>query len=251
MNLTDKRIVITGGARGLGYAVAETLAGNGARVGLIDLDEATLVDALGRLPGEGHAATVANVADEDAVEAAFEQLEQSLGGIDGLVNNAGVTRDALLVKTRDGKVVDRMSLEVWEQVIDANLTGVFLCGREAAMRMIRAGNPGVIVNISSISRAGNFGQTNYAASKAGVAALTVTWAKELARHGIRAVSVSPGFADTEILESMPDKAVERITAQIPAGRLAQPDEIAAAVRFAFENDYFNGRDLAVDGGLRL
>ncbi|MDT8448699.1 MAG: SDR family oxidoreductase [Wenzhouxiangellaceae bacterium] len=251
MNLTDKRIVITGGARGLGYAMAVTLAENGARVGLIDLDEATLVDALGRLPGEGHAATVANVADEDAVEAAFEQLEQSLGGIDGLVNNAGVTRDALLVKARDGKVIDRMSLEAWQQVIDVNLTGVFLCGREAATRMIRAGNPGVIVNISSISRAGNFGQTNYAASKAGVAALTVTWAKELARHGIRAVSVSPGFADTGILEAMPDKAVERITAQIPAGRLAQPDEIAATVRFAFENDYVNGRDLAVDGGLRL
>lgn len=251
MDLQRKPIVITGAARGLGFAMATELAAAGARLGLIDVENGTLVEALGRLPGDGHAIAVADVSDEAAVEAAFDQLEPALGGVQGLINNAGITRDGLLIKAKDGEVVDRMSLERWREVIDVNLTGAFLCGREAATRMIRGGRPGVIINISSISRAGNFGQSNYAAAKAGVAAMTVTWAKELARHDIRVASISPGFAATELVAAMPEPAIERITSQIPLQRLAEPAEIAATARFIFENDYVSGRDFAIDGALRL
>ena len=251
MQIEGSRIVITGAARGLGLAMATNLAAAGARIGLIDLDDEAIEAARRSLAGEGHAAVTANVADEAAVQSAFDQLEDALGGIDALVNNAGVTRDALLVKARDGQIESRMSLTEWQQVIDVNLTGVFLCGREAATRMIQAGHPGVIINIASISRAGNFGQSNYSAAKAGVAALTVTWAGELARYGIRSASVSPGFTRTELVAAMPEKAINRITDRIPASRLAEPEEMAATVRFILENDYVNGRDFAVDGGLRL
>ncbi len=251
MELADKSIFITGAARGLGLAMARQLAEAGARIGLIDVDADALARALEQLPGGGHASAVADVADEAAVEIAFEQLEQSLGGVDGLINNAGITRDGLLIKSRDGEIVDRMSLDQWRQVLDVNLTGVFLCGREAAARMLRGRRAGVIINISSISRAGNFGQSNYAAAKAGVAAMTVTWARELARHGIRVASISPGFTATELVAAMPEHAIERITAQIPARRLAEPEEIASTARFIFENDYVSGRDFAIDGGLRL
>jgi len=251
MQLDNKHIVITGAARGLGQAMAGELAAAGARIGLIDTDEAALAAAVATLPGRGHATTVADVSDEAAVKAAFDALEQAVGPVDGLINNAGITRDALLIKARDGSIVDRMSLEAWKRVLDVNLTGVFLCGREAAGRMVEGGTKGVIINISSISRAGNFGQSNYAAAKAGVAAMTVTWAKELARHGLRVASISPGFVATELVASMPEKAVERITKSVPLGRLGEPAEIAATARFIFENDYVSGRDFAVDGALRL
>jgi len=251
MQLESGRIVITGAARGLGAAMAMTLARAGACLGLVDLEAEALDRALHELPGRGHVAAAADVSDEAGVVRAFDTMTEAMGGIDALIANAGMTRDALLVKARDGRSTDRMSLAAWQAVVDVNLTGVFLCGREAAARMIAAGRGGVIVNIASISRHGNFGQSNYAATKAGVAAMTVTWAQELARHGIRAVSVSPGFANTELVRQMPEKAIDRITARIPAARLAEPDEIAHAVCFVLENDYVNGRDIAVDGGLRL
>ena len=251
MKLDDSTIVITGAARGLGAAMARELAQAGARIALIDLQSDLLFKTRDSLPGAGHHAVVASVSDEQQVEAAFDEIQQHCGSIDALINNAGITRDGLLVKASNGQIEDRMSLEQWQQVIDVNLTGVFLCGRAAAERMIRAALPGVIINIASISRDGNFGQTNYSAAKAGNAAMAVTWAKELARYGIRAASVSPGFTATEMVSAMPDKAIARITATIPARRLAEPSEIAATVRFIIENDYVSGRDFAVDGGLRL
>lgn len=251
MKLEESTIVITGAARGLGAAMARQLAEAGARIGLIDLQSDLLFQTRDSLPGEGHHAVVASVADEQQVDAAFEEIESRLGPINGLVNNAGITRDGLLVKVKDGAVVDRMSFQQWQQVIDVNLTGVFLCGRAAAERMIRGGRRGVIINISSISRDGNFGQTNYTAAKAGTAAMTVTWAKELARYGIRTASVSPGFTATEMVQAMPDKAIAKITSSIPSARLAEPQEIASTIRFIIENDYVNGRDFAIDGGLRL
>ncbi len=251
MRLEGSNIVITGAARGLGLAMASDLAAQGARIGLIDLDADALENARNSLPGHQHHAVTANVSDEGEVESAFEQLDQALGGIDALINNAGITRDGLLVKARDGQIESRMSLKQWQQVIDVNLTGVFLCGREAATLMIKGKRPGVIINISSISRAGNFGQSNYSAAKAGVVAMTVTWAAELARYGIRCATISPGFTRTELVAAMPEKAINRITDQIPAERLAEPEEMAATARFILENDYINGRDFAVDGGLRL
>src|SRR5215475_351317 len=194
---------------------------------------------------------VANVTSEESVVATLDQVVREFGRLDGLINNAGIVRDAMLVKVKDGQVVGKMSLEQWQEVIDVNLTGVFLCAREAAQRMIGQRGGGVIVNISSISRAGNAGQTNYSAAKAGVAAMTVVWAKELARYGIRVGAVAPGFIRTPMVAGMKPDALARMTAPIPLGRLGEPEEIAHAVGFIFENDLFTGRCLEVDAGLRM
>ena len=192
-----------------------------------------------------------NVADEAEVGDAMTRVASDFGRLDGLVNNAGIVRDGLLVKVKEGAVVGSMSLDQWNAVIGVNLTGVFLCGREAAKHMIERGNGGVIVNISSISRHGNAGQTNYSAAKAGVESMAVVWAKELARYGIRAGSVAPGFTRTEILTSMRPEVLEKMTAPVPLKRLGLPEEIAQAVVFIFQNDFFTGRCLEIDGGLRL
>jgi 3-oxoacyl-[acyl-carrier protein] reductase len=253
MDLKDKIIVITGAARGLGAAMAKRFAAKGCKLALVDLDAASINNTVSACESSASAvkAYAANVADEDQVIKLFQQIVADLGGLDGLVNNAGITRDALLVKYKDGKVVSRMSLEQWQSVIDVNLTGVFLCGREAAEHMIKLHSKGVIVNISSISRAGNMGQTNYSATKAGVQAMAVTWGKELARYGIRTGSVAPGFINTEMVAGMKPEAREKLTAGIPLKRMGEPDEIANAVEFIFDNDYFTGRIIEVDGLLRL
>ncbi len=252
MDLRNKVIVITGAARGLGAAMAKRLAQQGARLALVDLDAASIAAAASACEGAADVRTYgANVADEAQVEALFAQVVSDFGALDGLVNNAGITRDALLIKYKDGELVDKMSLKDWQAVIDVNLTGVFLCGREAAAHMAALGNGGVIVNISSISRAGNVGQSNYSATKSGVEAMAVTWAKELARHGIRTGAVAPGFINTEMVAAMPDNAKEKIAGMVPLRRMGEPDEIAQAVQFIFENDYFSGRLIEVDGALRL
>jgi len=144
-----------------------------------------------------------------------------------------------------------MSLQQWQSVIDVNLTGVFLCGREAAAKMIQTEMRGCIINISSVSRHGNMGQTNYSASKAGVESMAVVWAKELARYGIRAASIAPGFIGTEMVQSMKPEALEKIQSTLPLGTIGEPDQIACAVEFIFENDYISGRCIEVDGALRI
>nr|WP_299240222.1 SDR family oxidoreductase [uncultured Halomonas sp.] len=253
MHISNKVIAITGGAQGLGLAMARMLGERGARIALIDMDAARLDQAISAL-ADSHVqaqAFVANVAEEPSVVDVFADIREKLGPVAGLVNNAGITRDGLLVKAKDGEVVSTMSLEQWQRVIDVNLTGVFLCGREAASQMIATGTQGVIVNISSISRAGNMGQSNYAAAKAGVAALTVTWAKELARYGIRVGAVAPGFIETEMTASMRPEILEKITKGVPLRRLGLPENIADSVRYIFENDYYSGRVLECDGGLRI
>ena len=201
MQIKDKVVAITGGARGIGKAIATAFAERGARIALVDLVPADLEAARSELAGRGVEvrAYAANVAKEDQVSAALDGVVADFGRLDVMVNNAGIIKDALLVKVKDGAVVGKMSLEQWQAVIDVNLTGVFLCGREAAERMIRLGHGGVIVNIASISKAGNAGQSNYSAAKAGVTALAVVWARELARFGIRAASIAPGFTRTDIL----------------------------------------------------
>lgn len=253
MHLENSVIAITGGARGLGLAMASMLGSRGARLALLDTDAASLDEAVSGLHRAGIEARafVTNVADEASVKQAFADIAASMGPVSGLINNAGILRDALLVKARDGKVEKTMSLEQWQSVVDVNLTGVFLCGREAAAQMVEAGNVGVIVNISSISRAGNMGQSNYAACKAGVVALTTTWAQELARSGIRVGAVAPGFIETEMTASMRQDMLEKLTAGVPLKRLGEPDNIAQSALFIFENDYFTGRVIECDGGLRL
>lgn len=253
MKLQDSVVAITGGGQGLGRAMAVYLAGKGAKLAVIDLNEERLQETVQLCQEAGSEARfyLCNVAKEADVESCFNQIIADFGKLDGLVNNAGILRDALMIKAKDGEIVKRMSLEQWQSVIDVNLTGVFLCGREAATKMIETGTSGCIVNIASISRAGNMGQSNYSAAKAGVAAMTVTWAKELARYGIRSMAVAPGFIETEMTGSMKPEALDMMTKQIPLRRMGQPDEIAQTIAFILENDYLSGRIIEVDGGLRV
>jgi len=253
MDIRNKTVVITGAGRGIGRAIAHLMAGRGADVALFDLNADDLEATRARCAAESVQARSyhVNVADEEQVSGAMARVTADFGRLDGLVNNAGIVRDGLLIKVKDGTPVGRMSMDQWNAVIGVNLTGVFLCGREAAAHMIELGNGGVIVNISSISRVGNAGQTNYSAAKAGVESMSVVWAKELARYGIRCGSIAPGFTHTDILAAMRPEVLDKLTAPVPLKRLGHPEEIAQAVMFVFENDFFTGRCLEVDGGLRF
>lgn len=253
MDLKEKTIVITGAAQGLGAEMAREIAQQSANLALVDLDKSKLDETVRAcsstgVRAEGYSVDVTN---EKAVETLFASVKSDFGSVDGLINNVGITNDGLLVKGKYGKVSKKMALCDFRKVIDVDLVAVFLCGREAAVQMIEGGHGGAIVNISSISRAGNVGQSNYTAAKAGVAAMTVTWAKVLARYGIRAAGIAPGFCETRMVSAIPSDIQDRITATIPARRFGRPDEIARAARFILEDDYFNGRILEVDGGLRL
>jgi 3-oxoacyl-[acyl-carrier protein] reductase len=253
MDLNGKVIAITGGGQGLGRSMALVLAAKGAKLALIDLNQEKLDETvtLCKQAGGDAKAYIANVAKEDDVVATFDRIVTDFGSLSGLINNAGILRDGLMIKVKDGEIVKKMTLAEWQAVIDVNLTGVFLCGREAAERMITLGTEGVIINISSISKAGNMGQTNYSAAKAGVAAMAVTWAKELARYNIRAAAIAPGFIATEMVASMKPEALEKMTAGIPLRRMGTPEEIGDTCAYIFENDYFTGRVIEMDGGLRI
>jgi 3-oxoacyl-[acyl-carrier protein] reductase len=253
MQIQGKTVVITGAGRGIGRAMAKVFAERGANLALLDLSTADLEATQSICTQAGVQARIykCNVAQEADVTQTFSQITTDFGRLDVLVNNAGITRDALLVKVKDGQVTGGMTLAQWQAVIDVNLTGVFLCGREAASRMITLGNGGVIVNISSISRAGNMGQSNYSAAKSGVAAMAVTWAKELARYGIRTGAIAPGFIQTDILNDMKPEVLEKTLAAVPLKRAGVAEEIAHGVVFIVTNDYFTGRVIEIDGGLRI
>ena len=252
MIIAGARILITGGGRGLGRTFALDLAAAGAHVGVCDVDSAALADLERDAAQRGLAVWThpADVSDEASVEQLFADFVAQAGGIDAVVNNAGLNRDGLLIR-KSGDSVERFPLAKWQAVIDVDLTGVFLCAREAAYHMVRQGSGGVIVSISSLSWKGNVGQTNYSAAKAGVVAMTRTWGMELARYGIRAVAVAPGLTATEMALAMPEEARRKLTESIPLRRMAEPREVSHAVRFALENDFVNGRVIPVDGGLRL
>ena len=252
MEIKGNTIVITGAARGLGAAMARRLAAQGANRALCDLKQDSLDDGAAdcRAAGAEVRRYAANVAVESDVEAFMDAVAADCGALDVLINNAGITRDGLLMKYKDGELLGKMSLENWQAVLDVNLTGTFLCAREAAVQMARFGAGGVIINISSLSRVGNFGQSNYSATKAGVAALTVLWARELARHGIRTAAIAPGLINTEMVAAMKPEARDRLAAMVPAKRLGEPDEVARTAQFILENDYISGRVIDLDGGLR-
>ena len=252
MDITDKVIAITGAGRGLGRAIALRLASQGAILALVDVNRADLevTEAEVRSRDGRCALFVCNVADEPEVEATFAAMEEQLGALHGLVNCAGILRDGMLIKMKEGELVEKMSLSQWQAVIDVNLTGTFLCGREGAALMAKGGQ-GVIINISSIARAGNIGQSNYAASKAGVASLVVTWARELARHGIRVMGIAPGVFATDMTAAMKPEAMARMQQAIPVGTLGEAQQLAETVSFIFANDYLSGRMIELDGGLRL
>ncbi|NAW65144.1 SDR family oxidoreductase [Photobacterium halotolerans] len=252
MDLRNAVIAITGAGQGLGQMMAVTLAQAGADLALIDLNQEGLAQTRTQCQMLSSKALTyeADVTQENQVERVFDQIIDDFGQLDGLVNNAGILRDGLLVKVKEGEVT-KMSLEQFNAVMTVNSTGTFLCGREAAARMIQTQRPGVIINISSVARAGNFGQTNYAASKAAVATMAVCWAKELGRYGIRAAAIAPGVVRTAMADQMPQEAIDRLEKMIPLKRVGQAKEIAHAVKFILENDYFTGRVLEVDGGMRM
>jgi len=252
VDIKGKTVVITGAGRGLGQSMALTLAGQGARLALVDLSVERLAETLAackerQVQAAPYAADVSKEAD---VIALFDAVVREFGRVDALINNAGLNADGLLVKRRDG-AIRTMSLDDFNKVLSVDLIGVFLCGREGAAKMIAGDNPGVIINISSISQAGNVGQSNYAAAKAGVSALTVTWAQELARYGIRVAGIAPGFSETQMVASMKQEIQEKFRQRVPLHRFGKPEEIAHAALFILQNDYFNGRTLEIDGGMRL
>ena len=247
MDPAGKNIIITGGGRGMGKQFATDLKELGAKPFVVDV----IQDDLDKLKNEaGIPGKVVDVTKEAGVEAFFETYTAENGAPDVLINNAGITADSLFVKKKEDKI-KKFPFSNWQKVIDVNLTGVFLCGREAAAQMVKHGVKGLIVNISSISREGNFGQSNYSATKAGVAAMTVTWAKELAKSGIRVAAIAPGYVNTEMVAKINQSVIDKIVTQIPIGRLGEMKEIFRTVQFIIECDYFNGRVIEVDGGYRI
>ncbi len=253
--LKERVVIVTGAAAGIGRATALRFAAEGARVAAWDVSDRgadELVEQIGAAGGEGFFSAV-NVADGEAVAAAVQAVVERWGRIDVLVNNAGILRDSQLVKWRDGEVVSTMSDEDFDAVIAVNLKGVFLCTRAVAPHMIEAGR-GVILSASSVvGLYGNFGQTNYAATKAGVINMTRGWARELGRYGIRANAVAPGFIATEMVRSMPERALAGMLGRIPLARLGEPEEIAEAYVWLASDaaSFVSGTVLSVDGGMVL
>ncbi len=251
MKIEGRRVVVTGGARGMGQHFAQAFVEAGAQVVLCDLDPTAAHEAGAAIGAIGLGA---DVSKEEAVEALFDAATDRLGGVpDVLVNNAGILRDGLLVKVdRESGEVVGLGKDKWDAVLATNLTGPFLCMRAFATRCIRAKvKPAVAINMSSVARSGNAGQSNYSAAKAGLAADTMVWAKELARYGIRVGAVAPGFVRTPMVEAMRPDMLEKLLAPVPLRRLAEPAEIWEALRFIIACDYFTGRVVDVDGGLVL
>ena len=255
MSLEGKLILITGSARGIGRSMAEHFLKSGAAVVLSDILAEELDATVEALAAEYGADKVSgypcNVSDEESVVGMFKAMGDDGKFIDTAILNAGILRDGLLVKTdrETGEVIREMSLAQWKLVIDVNLTGVFLTGREAAKLMIKGKKKGVIINMSSIARHGNFGQTNYAATKAGVAAMAVVWSKELSRFGIRAAAIAPGLIATPmVLRDMKQSALDRMKKMIPIGRLGRPEEVARTAEFIITNEMVNGVTVEISGG---
>jgi 3-oxoacyl-[acyl-carrier protein] reductase len=255
MKVQETKIIVTGGASGMGRHFSLELCRDGAQVAAFDVNAeglASLAKEAAGLKGKMFTYQV-NVAKESEVVESVEKACKDMGGVNALVNNAGIFRDGLLIKmNKESGKVDRMTLANWQAVIDVDLTGPFLMTREVAARLAESkAKGGVVVNISSISRSGNQGQSNYSAAKAGLIADTKLWAQELARYGIRVGAIAPGFIRTPILEAMRPEVLEKTVSTIPLRRLGEPAEIYAGVRFIIECDYFTGRCLDIDGGLVL
>lgn len=242
----DKVAIITGGSAGIGAATATRFAAEGAQVVIWDLDETRGVEMVEKLTAEGGKVVFAkvNTANYAEIEAATKAVVDQFGKIDILINNAGITRDSSLKK---------MTPELWQQVIDVNLTGVFYCTKIISDYMVER-NYGRIVNASSVvALYGNFGQTNYVATKSGLIGMTKTWARELGRKGITVNAIAPGFIATEMVEKMPENVLDGMRAKVPSGRLGKPDEIASAYLFLASDEaaYINGTTLSVDGGMTI
>jgi 3-oxoacyl-[acyl-carrier protein] reductase len=250
MRLEDRVALITGGAAGIGKATAQRCIEEGARVVICDVNTEAGAAAVEELGAQAEFYQV-DVTDRQAVQEWVDAVVERYGRVDLLVNNAGILRDNQLVKVRDGELVKQMSEAEFDLVISVNLKGVFNCTQAVAPVMIRQGS-GVILNASSVvGLDGNFGQTNYVATKAGVIGMTKVWARELGRYGVRVNAVAPGFTATEILISMPEKVLDGMRARTPLGRLGEPRDIANAYLFlaSDEASFITGTVLRVDGGI--
>ena len=253
MQLSQLKIIVTGAAQGMGAHFTRRLAEAGAQVAAGDVREdllAELAQSCAGLPGKVHPHKL-DVSSEADVGAFVEWAHGAMGGLNGLINNAGILRDGLLVKKdKTTGAISKMTAEQWNAVIGVNLTGASLIVRDVVAKMVATEQrPGVIVNMSSIARHGNRGQSNYVAAKAALAANTVTWSREFASFGIRVGAIAPGMIETPMTQGMNQKARDALVASIPVGRIGAPEDIWLAVRFALECDYFNGRTIDVDGGL--
>jgi 3-oxoacyl-[acyl-carrier protein] reductase len=260
MRLKSKVILITGAASGIGKVTAKRFAEEGAAVIICDLNEELgkaaiqgLANTTGASTTAGHRFYKVNIADRQAVQEWVDDVANKYGRIDILVNNAGIIRDATLVKVKDGELVKQMPEADFDLVISVNLKGVFNCTQAVAPYMIKQGG-GVVLNATSVAGLdGNFGQTNYVATKAGVVGMTKVWARELGRYNIRVNAVAPGPTATEMVRSMPEKVLEGLKARTPLNRLAEPLEVANAYLFlaSDEASFISGAVLRVDGGLVL
>ncbi len=241
MRFEGRVVLVTGGAAGIGRATAERFAAEGARVVICDVKEQTDQPDYFKV----------DVVDRQAVQAWVDDVIAKYGRIDVLVNNAGVTRDGQLVKMQDGQLVKQMSEADFDLVVDINLKGVFNCTQAVVPYMIKASG-GVVLNASSVvGLDGNFGQTNYVATKAGVIGMTRVWARELGRYNIRVNAVAPGFIMTEMTAKMPEKVLEGMRGRTPLSRMGQPMDIANAYVFlaSDEASFISGAVLRVDGGI--
>ena len=248
MELKDLKVIVTGGAQGMGAHFATRLHEAGAQVAVGDVNE----ERLAALPAGIHRRKL-DVSQEQQCVDFVAWAHEAMGGLNGLVNNAGILRDGLLVKKdRATGEVKKLARADWDAVIGVNLTGATLMVREVVAKMVETGaTPGVVVNLSSIARHGNRGQSNYVSAKAALAANTFTWAREFAPFGIRVGAVAPGMIETPMTQGMNPKARDALVANIPVGRIGLPEDIWRAVKFVLECDYFNGRTIDVDGGLTM
>ena len=252
MDIKDKIIVVTGGGRGIGRSIAERLATSGAKIALLDLDDEAMAETITLVEAAGSEARAynCNVTDDATVVSTFNKIVEDFGAVHGLVNNAGVLRDGLLIKVKDGKVVKKMTEEHFSFVVDVHLKGAFLCTREAAAHMVDQGvDEGVIISMSSAAFRGNYGQTNYSAAKAGIVAMSRVWSLELARYNIRSMAIAPGAIETDMLRSMPPEALEKLANVVPLKRIGDVDNISQTVQFIFENNYVSGGVIDVNGAL--
>jgi 3-oxoacyl-[acyl-carrier protein] reductase len=240
--LAEKTAIVTGGSRGIGLAIAEALAQAGARVAVLGRNGERAREAAESLPGGPHLGLGCDVADPAATREAVAAVEESLGGADILVNNAGITRDNILLRLKD---------EDWDEVIDTNLKGAFNMTQAVTRGMMKR-RDGVILNVSSVvGLMGNAGQTNYAASKAGLFGLTKSVARELASRGVRCNAIAPGFIETEMTAALDEGQTQALRERIPLGRLGTPEDVASLVRFLAgpSASYITGQILTVDGGM--
>mgnify|MGYP006294178349 FL=1 len=251
MRLKDKVALITGGAAGIGKATALRFAEEGAQVVICDVSEEAGQAVAEEIGGDFYQVDVTN---RDAVQNWVDAVVEKHGRVDILVNNAGITRDALFVKVKEGELVKQMGEDAFDMVVDVNLKGVFNCTQAVAPYMIKQGEGGVILNASSVvGLYGNFGQTNYVATKAGVIGMTKVWAREFGRYQIRVNAVAPGFIATEMVKKMPDKVLDSMRGHTPLGRLGQPRDIANAYLWlaSDEASFVHGATISIDGGIVL